>query len=70
MVEIGELVDPAVAGADEPKFLRAGIVKIVFESTVKVAVAKATVKEPHYGRPARRWRRSTWSLGKLQISGL
>ncbi len=69
-MEIGEPINPAVvAGSDETKYLRAEIVKIVFETTVKVAVARATVKEPHW-ETGQAVEESTWTLGTRHVSGL
>lgn len=69
-MEIGESISvPAPLASGETKFLRAEVVKVVFESTVKVAVAKTTVQEPHWEK-GQAVEESTWSLGSQQVSGL
>jgi hypothetical protein len=69
-MEIGEPIKPAVSPtSEETKYLRAEVIKVVFESTIRVSVAKATVKEPHWEK-GQAVEESTWSLGRQQISGL
>jgi hypothetical protein len=69
-MEIGEPVNVAgPATVEETKYLRAEVIKVVFETPIKVAVNKATVKEPHWETGAA-VEESTWPLGAQQISGL
>lgn len=69
-MEIGEPINVAVpASAEETKYLRAEVIKVVFETPIKVAVNKTTVQEPHW-ETGQAVEESTWALGQQQISGL
>jgi hypothetical protein len=69
MTQIGEPVGPSVPPqSGEPKILLAEIVQVVFESPIKVAVAKATVQEPHW-KTGLDVEESTWKVGKKNFSG-
>lgn len=69
-MEIGESVNVSIPATSEaPKVLRGEIVKVIFETTIKVAVAKTPVAEPHW-ETGLNVEEATWTLGKKQISGL
>jgi len=69
-MEIGESISVSIpATSEKPKVLRGEIVKVIFETTIKVAVANTPVEEPHW-ETGLNVEESTWTLGKKKISGL
>ena len=63
---------PAPGSGEELKFIRAEVVKVVFESTIKVAVGDAEVKAPHWEK-GQAVEEDTWKLGhpkQAEIKGL